>query len=1077
MIFCFNFPTNIYCVEHLSLEIFDLDGGGTKYAALDENASITIVETSEVFGSGDVWSYPFSLNIPSNSHIFGTSGDLHGSRIHDVIDGRRARLWIDGLPLYLGYLRLDDEVDVDPDGDVSVTFEGGRKTFEKLIEGAKANQVPLLSDVPIGVALWRKRKVKFRVKLSVSATYITGRTSPGSPVTTSSGDDELTFEADGEKYGDAVQQYPRMVFPKGDFEDIDSNALVHVDCLNTDHPYSESADGTPTHPFCNIALCYQQSDYKQTDKDGNVTIDYSAEPEDQRGYEYMPANRVNSAPNFFVIYWLRALMKHLGIYVEENQMLGVEDLRRLFFVNTNCSYREPDKIRGSDHDAGYGRYRFSEGKFYLPEHYAPDKTVNKEESGFSISGVTMSDHPNVDHFTVKVSDVLPWNAEEQRYYISSNNYLHDAFASSDCFPDVNISDVVKALESGFGVRFLFSDNYQRVRIVLLRNLFRSRDIQHVVCDIVDDDVKTENPVRGFRMTYGNTDDTHFFYKGFADLLPHKPELWLDTSDKHDYSHWDLDASYANIISRVSAFDKTCYVTPNTGNAFGIKIDEHAKRYQELRPAVFEFAGFMDAEDGDCTGEEDTICTVSVGFVPAIMNDLNMDEERSGRHDQRFALFVDERMRPRRLDLSDLASPQSYNDSDAVYDVNGKLYAKDDDGKYVYQSKMAGDSVVKPGEFFITSDMFAEKDGLTAIVSGMAYWGAPQWDPLPHFSISGHICEGYRLYLQDNFPPTDDGISPIETHGWGLMLGVMRGSGSDAYVSYSEDPDDGEDNDAWSVVPGSSVTSHPDTCDSYGREWDYNGGGGYDSVYVGSASQAADELSRLFPNSNAPFSTSAGYISRARLFPLSDHLGVVHHVLFVEGRSQSDADFLSQDYTSWLRGWPNGHSLTEMRNMDADTSHGGERLIVETDSSEDRLSTLLDLCEKAYGGGITPGMFIDNGIGSRYGRFSLKLRAEKPNPYYEPGSDDPMRRDRYLPISDANLRQRGLSDQFYKEYSYWMRNARILKRTVRLELSQLLSLDMTTQATVGDVTGFIRTKKIPYNNKSGLGNVSLEIMYI
>ena len=45
---------------------------------------------------------------------------------------------------------------------------------------------------------------------------------------------------------------------------------------------------------------------------------------------------------------------------------------------------------------------------------------------------------------------------------------------------------------------------------------------------------------------------------------------------------------------------------------------------------------------------------------------------------------------------------------------------------------------------------------------------------------------------------------------------MRGSGSDAYVDYFADPDDGEGNETWDIVPGSSVTAHPDTCDSYGN---------------------------------------------------------------------------------------------------------------------------------------------------------------------------------------------------------------------------------------------------------------------
>ena len=85
--------------------------------------------------------------------------------------------------------------------------------------------------------------------------------------------------------------------------------------------------------------------------------------------------------------------------------------------------------------------------------------------------------------------------------------------------------------------------------------------------------------------------------------------------------------------------------------------------------------------------------------------------------------------------------------------------------------------------------------------------------------------------------------------------------------------------------------------------------------------------------------------------------------------------------------------------------------------------------------------------------------------------------RYLPITNENLRRRGLCDQFYKEYSYWIRNARIVKRTVRMELAQLLTIDKTKRGTVGDVTGFIRKMQYRVSNKTGLGEVTMEIMYI
>lgn len=971
-------------MEHLSLEIFDLDGGGgSKYATLGENTSITITDTSEIFASGDVWSHSFILNIEANAHIFGTAGDMHGSRLHDEIDHRRARLWVEGMPLYLGYLRLDEEAEVDSSGNVDVSFESGQKTFDQMIEGAKANQVPMMSDVLIGLALWRKRKDTCTLKLKVAPVfkqekkYTHGEFHDMYYMQSGEKKYDITFSADGESDDNSVQQYPRMVFPvlpEGSFTDDVGGRLTSVNCLNTDYAYDDE------HPYCNVTLCYQKYGYTRKDSNGNEREDYSSEPEAQRGYEVMPANRVNSAPNFYVIYWIKALMKHLGIHIDENQMMGVEDLRRLFFVNTNCAYVEPEKLRtAATPDPRFGKYHFKQmGQTWrrlVAEYFGEEKQegnakvykreqfINIEESGFPNCTTTIgepvydhtylspSDIPDVTGVNVVIKEVGKWTYNEKNTYEYDNGFLHEAYADKTCFPDVEISDVIKAIENGFGVRFLFSDGYTRVRIVLLKNIFQDNDVQQIECDI-EEDSKVENCIRGFRMTYGNTEDTHFYYKGFQDLLPHKKELWIDESDKHDYSKWKLSAQYAELINNVSAFDKTCYVTDINGNAYGIKVDKDAKRYDELHPSLIEYAGFMDAEDGDCSGEEETIETIEVGFTPAIMNDLNMEEERSATtldgHVQKFALFVDKKMNPRRPDLND---GQDYNDSDAyyqVYDKNG-LYGQYGPGSDVKMT--ADDGIVMPGLFAIASDIHAVKSGVQSSlqanintrnpVTGDAVTVPVVW-PL-QIRLDGHISEGYKLYLQDNFEPNDDGVCPIEKHDWGLTLGIMRGSGNDARIAYKPDPDDHEGNDTWDWETGSSVTAHPDTCDCYGREWDYNG-----------------------------------------------------------------------------------------------------------DSS---------------------------GIGEEDGRVSLKLRAEKLNPYYDPKSDDPEKRKRYLDITSENLRKRGLMDKFYKEYSFWIRNARICKRPVHMELAQLLKIDKTKKVTVGDITGFIRKMEYSIDNKTGLGVVTFELMYI
>lgn len=1080
-------------MEHISLEIFDLDGKGSKYASLGDDASITVTDTSEIFASGDVWSFTFALNAFANGHIFGTSGEIHGSRLHDLLNNRRARLWVEGLPLYIGFIKLDNEAEVDENGDVDMSFESGKKTFENMIDGARANQVPLMGDVRFGVALWRKRKVELDITLSTLA-----KISCKAPTGNGMGryvfnDVHFTHTADGEEEADSVQFYPRMVFPKGTFLKIgDNDREETIDCLNTDTPYDDA------HPYCNVAYCYQRYGYERTDLSGNVTYDYSSEPEAQRGYEYMPPNRVNSAPNFFVIYWIRALMKHLGIYVEENQMMDVEDLRRLFFVNTKCAYREPNVIRGANPDSGYARYRFKDTAILVPEEEVVQ--YGDDLSGASLAGVQIGEpviHTMGEgHWDdISLTDVKVRVSASHRIndnYEEENNYLHDAFATSECFPDADISEVIKSLEDGFGIRLLFSNDYQRVRIVLLQNIFRDGDTQEVDCDVIMPDTKVENNIRGFRMTYGDKkDDTHFYYKGFADKLPHQQPYFVDDSDNHDYSQWNLDADYNSLIRRVSAFDKTCYVTANTGNAYGIKIDKDAKRYRDLHPSLFEFAGFMDAEDGDCTGEEDTIETIDVGFTPAIVNDLNFEIERNAQtereKEQRFALFADDAMRPRRPDLEDLPDEakqpgvKSYNDSNAVYSID-EMYRKY--GPNGTNGSMTADGVVKPGEFAITSDTHFSRDNISMTYStSFTIYDASDSNSICYiqypvtFGVDGYVNEGYRLYLQDNYEPNDDGISPIETHDWGLMLGIMRGSGSDAHVDYEPDPDDSEDNETWEVIAGSNATTHPDICDSYGNLWDYNGSG-RETIIVSTAEEAITQMGLMWPDSNFDLveRTSGNYLTgtvvRYRVY--DDE--VKRHTLLLAAATADGTTRSRSQIINYVASYLEGKSVAQMYATDA--AQWG--ILIEVGSSDARSRTLLALQKKAFGG-AEGDIYIDNGpdngVGVTDGRFSLKLRAEKLNPFFDPTLPESADNRRYLEITDENLRGRGLCDRFYKEYSYWVRNARIIKRTVKMELAQLLSIDKTKRVTIGDITGFIRKMQFTVSNETGLGPVTMEIMYL
>ena len=1141
-------------MEHLALEVFDRDGSGSKYAFLPSDTSITITDTSEIFDSGDIWSHAFKLNIPANAHIFGSAGEMHGSRLHEQIDKRRARLWVEGLPLYYGYLRLDDEVDVDEYGDVNVSFESGRKTFHDMIDGAKANQVPLMDDVMIGMALKRERKIERR-----GAGVVVYRESSN----------ELLFNLHNVTLkGELSQDYPKYVVVDSEgvqFTDPSGYTYNLPNRVNTSTPYDSS------HPYCNNKICYSKKEWES--KDGSI------QKKDVRGFVTSGANRINSAPNFFVLYWLDCLMKHLGIHVEENQMMDIEDMRRLFFVNTRCAYKTKD-------DEG----EYKRNKALPTGRHSPFVTPwSDDEESMQLSiEKTKQGSANLDGVKARIllygSDVNdPWDAENAYnfeyynldttgtrpiYYPAHNYYSNTdkwkkAYATSDNFPNVDINDVVDAINAGFGVRFLFNDDYTKVRIVLLRNVLRSNEVQEFPCDITEV-TKQENSIRGFRLTYGGSDDdTNFNYKGFAQAKIDADGGWVTEAELHDYSQWNTGLNYLEIVKTNGNLNKTCYIDLATGNSYIFKIDKDGKEPAEWFTSLFECAQYMDAEDGDCSGDEETIKEVRVGFTPGTMTDTNPGS-------QDFYLFVDETM----------GVPATYNgkaEADAVGSyVDGEGSVKSSVEQNLDSTSYSVENVeVKNGLFELATRspirVYAP-DG-----SEVFGWDTRDGSNPTEFKISGWIREGYRLYLHDNYDFNDEMDSPLDTHDWGLTLCIMRGAGTNERINYSIDATEDEGNDYWERS-GTGCIDHPDTCDNNGTLWNADGGSASNRISL--------KLRAEKPNPDFDPTLPEGHSEQSTTKMVSEYSSVAE--------TAEEAELVVQKYyndilsmfrkqpvgcnTLVSNGWTSANAFASLYSK---TSMWCvvKRIRLHDTQVQDSPWSSLSRWKKQYAifilnaislsGGIYSPTELDqivslvnntktetiaatsytmNGIGgktisevlqalSAYGGIVVSYMIVPQTPYEmqdnyiqeeekdellrqqkeaemqaqadvlnklsglycaNPGDTPPpvtlpagynFKRERevttvistdnqrYLQIANPALRRRGLADRFYKEYSYWVRNARIVKMKVRAELAQLIGIDKTKRVHIGEITGFLKKIQYSIDIQSGLGLVELELWYL
>lgn len=118
------------------------------------------------------------------------------------------------------------------------------------------------------------------------------------------------------------------------------------------------------------------------------------------------------------------------------------------------------------------------------------------------------------------------------------------------------------------------------------------------------------------------------------------------------------------------------------------------------------------------------------------------------------------------------------------------------------------------------------------------------------------------------------------------------------------------------------------------------------------------------------------------------------------------------------------------------------------------------------------------------RFSLRLRAEKPNPAYDPNSGaatvvlpdgTEVPNEPYLPI-DAAAARRGLADKFYPEYAHIKLNGNTSVFNRTMELATLHNIDILQRQHIDDKVGFIKILRYEIS-EAGLSPVTIELLHL
>ena len=462
------------------------------------------------------------------------------------------------------------------------------------------------------------------------------------------------------KLGYVITRIERTLTSTGEYisHGLPDNIMMNYTNYNISDQY-------PIKPYCNVRVCTQA---------------------DSGGYVVLDAKRPFSGVCFYVLYFIDCLIKHLNMNLVENDLMDIEDMTRLAFFNTRCEHKLSE------------------------EETSKSWTYIKDEI-HSFAGKDF--HIDYNRHVKEASTMTRMNEEWFNYV------LKDVFATKDNFPDTNVTDLINGMTSGFGVRFIYDQNSNSIRIILLKNVISQSEEVRLDAEILDMQAAMSK-YSGINLTYGKSDD--------------------DSFDYDDYSNTKVLTDY-NEIRRITLtdYDTTCYIDAKTGNAYRVKVNKDTGG----EPALFEVGGFRDFNYGEGEKEETVI-----NFSPVITNDLTSD-------------------------LMDF------------FNIKGPIAC------------FAGVELKKDQNF---NDYLFNKN----------------------------YTEGYATYYlhlqalcQENYDRETNETPPLRTYDTGFTLGIMRGPGNDSGLETVNTNYDGEGNSSWTQTVGSYAFTS-DSCDNYGRFFDYNG---------------------------------------------------------------------------------------------------------------------------------------------------------------------------------------------------------------------------------------------------------------
>lgn len=279
---------------------------------LPPDFSLDIEEQNPMFNEKDMFSLPVQIPKEGNLHLlknmFARQSPLRPISLEDT----QMEVIAEGIPFRFGHISTSDGEEMTDS--ISVNIEGN-SALRDLIGDMSLKDVVVDDDLVIG-----KKVSKITVGAHIKAWLKFGK----------GGESNLDIEVEPES---------------------DDTASFVPQALGFSQPLNVNVNQSfPDMPYCNSRVAYKRYGV-EVDEDGNESTSDEVEYGYYGPYEVLEAERPQTGVCWYVLYILRKAFEQLGINYDDSELLAIEDMKRLCFFTTKCTYDEGETLAQSEWSA------------------------------------------------------------------------------------------------------------------------------------------------------------------------------------------------------------------------------------------------------------------------------------------------------------------------------------------------------------------------------------------------------------------------------------------------------------------------------------------------------------------------------------------------------------------------------------------------------------------------------------------------------------------------------------------------------------------------------------------------------